>query len=101
MLYYTQLIFLKEGREEAFNAFEDKVLPLLAKYNGKLLCRIRTSEGNVIETSVGNPYEVHLVSFETQEDFEAYAKDPVRQKYLPLRNESIADVMLIKGEVVK
>lgn len=100
MIYYTQLIFLRKGKEEPFNYFEDQVLPLLKKYNGKLLYRGRPAQSHVIETTVGYPYEVHLVSFESREDFNAYAQDPVRQKYLPLRDESIEKVMLIEGNLI-
>lgn len=101
MIYYTQLIFLKPGKEEPFNYFEDQVLPLLKKYNGKLLYRVRPAQSHVIETNVGYPYEVHLVSFDSREDFKAYAQDPVRKKYLPLRDESIENVMLIEGDLIK
>lgn len=100
MIYYTQFIFIKKGKEEPFNFFENKVLPLLEKYNGKLLYRIRPAASDVIETNLGYPYEMHLVSFETRDDFKAYAQDEVRQRYLPLRNESIADVMLIEGDQI-
>ena len=30
-VYCTQLIFIREGKEETFHSFEDRVLPLLTK----------------------------------------------------------------------
>lgn len=97
MLFYTQLIFIKEGKEDMFHTFEDHVLPLLEKYNGRLLYRVRPGAGCVVTTGVGYPYEVHLVSFASKEDFKAYAGDKERQQYLPLKDGSVADVILIEG----
>lgn len=99
-VYYTQLIFVREGHEETFHTFEDHVLPLLAKYNGQLLYRARPSTDAVIASSVGHPYEVHLISFAAREDFEAYVRDPERQKRLHLKEESVERVLLIEGTAV-
>ncbi len=98
MLFYTQLIYIKPGREETFLRFEDHVLPLLEKYNGKLLLRWRQTDGCVVETGIGDPYEIHLVSFETIEDFRNYANDKTRLEYLPLKDESVAKIVLIEGK---
>ena len=97
MLFYTQLIFIKEGQEALFHSFEDHVLPLLARHNGKLLYRVRPGNDQVIETTMGHPYEVHLVSFDSKEDFMAYANDEERMKYVPMKNDSVLKVMLIEG----
>jgi uncharacterized protein (DUF1330 family) len=97
VIYYTQLIFIREGGEEAFQRFEAAVLPLLDRHNGRLLYRVRPNPADVIETAVGLPYEVHLVSFESRSDFESYANDPERQQYLSLKNESVENAMLIEG----
>jgi len=97
MLFYTQLIFVKEGKEAVFHAFEDYVLPLLGRYNGKLLYRLRPGNGDVVTTSIDYPYEVHLISFGSKADFEAYARDEERTKYLAMKNESVEKVVLIEG----
>jgi uncharacterized protein (DUF1330 family) len=100
MLFYTQLVFIKEDKELLFQSFEDNVLPLLSRHNGKLLYRVRPDKENVIETAIEYPYEVHLISFETKDDFVAYANDKERQQYLAMKNESVAKVMLIEGSLV-
>jgi len=100
MLYYTQLIFVKEGKEDQFNLFESYVLPLLTRYNGVLLYRVRPADDAVIETTIGKPYELHLVSFPTREDFEGYSKDNDRLKYMDLKNDSIEKAMLIEGKLL-
>ena len=99
-VYYTQLVFLRGGQEETFHNFEDRVLPLLAKYNGELIYRVRPSAVDVIETSVGHPYEVHLISFQSREDFDGYAQDPERQKHLGLKDAAVDRVILIEGAAI-
>ena len=41
MIFITQLIYLKEGQETIFHQFEDIAIPIIAKYNGRLLLRVR------------------------------------------------------------
>jgi len=97
MRYYTQLVFVRPGKEEAFHEFEDHVLPLLAMYGGQLLLRWRYTPGVVIDTTVGDPYEVHLVAFPTADDFRRYASDNTRTTYLHLKDTAVERVMLIEG----
>jgi uncharacterized protein (DUF1330 family) len=97
MIYYTQLIYIKLGREEVFHKFEDAVLPLLKKYGGELLYRLRPGKDSVI-ASVGDlPYEIHIVSFENKEGFEGYRNDPERMNSMELKNESVERILLIEG----
>jgi hypothetical protein len=100
MLYYTQIIFIKEGQQDLFNEFESHVLPLLERYNGTLLYRVRPTDGCVIESTIEKPYELHLVSFPTREDFESYAKDSDRLKYMHLKQASIERALLIEGKML-
>ena len=97
MIYYTQLIFIKPGCESIFYAFEDNVLPLIKNYNGNLIYRIRPKKTSFIEYSKDLPFEVHLVSFESKSDFEAYAIDSKRLEFINLKNESVERVILIEG----
>ena len=100
MLYYTQIIFIKEGKEDLFNEFEAHVLPLLSRHNGELLYRIRPTKTAFIEKSWEYPYEIHLVSFQTKEDFESYRDDKERLQYLPLKNQSVEKMLLIEGKLL-
>jgi uncharacterized protein (DUF1330 family) len=97
MLYYTQLIFIKEGQQEFFHQFEDLVLPLLPKHGGELLLRLRPDKNSYIGNNSISPYEVHLVSFPSKDSFEFYLNDPERAKYISLKNQSIEKVVLIEG----
>jgi len=97
MIYYTQLIFVKKGSEADFNAFEEKVLPLLEDHNGRLIYRIRPDENSVIESNSELPYEIHLVSFISKAEFEHYKNDPKRLAFMALKNNSIEKAILIEG----
>ena len=97
MIYITQLIHINQGQEATFDEFESFAIPIIAKYNGKLELRIRPPETAMIESSMEQPYETHLVSFPKENDFEQFMADPERQKYLHLKAQSIRSSVLIKG----
>jgi hypothetical protein len=97
MIYLTQLIYIKEGKEDIFDQFEAVAIPRIPIYNGELLFRLRPSKESYIDLAVEQPYEIHYVSFKSQADFEAYMKDEERKKFLHLKEESIKSVVLIKG----
>ena len=100
MIYFTQLIYLKEGKEETFLEFEDHVLPLLNRHGGKLVQRWRNTQGVVIHSEGAPPFELHLVSFESEAGFQAYVNDPERTKAAHLKDGSVEKSVLIKGQVI-
>ncbi|NIJ54199.1 DUF1330 domain-containing protein [Dyadobacter arcticus] len=100
MIYYTQLIFIKEGKESAFHFFEDQVLPLLQRHNGELVYRVRPTVSSVVATTLGFPYEIHLVIFTDRKSFEGYRDDPDRLKHMHLKDESVEKIILIEGNVL-
>lgn len=97
MLFITQLIYIKEGQESTFHQFEDIAIPTILKYNGQLLLRIRPDETSFIETHIEKPYEIHLVEFATENDFENFMQDEERKRFLHWKEQSIQSVILIKG----
>ena len=100
MIYLTQLIYIKAGYAEAFNEFEAAVIPIIARYNGQLLLRIRPVRNEIIQAGIQSPYEVHMVSFMSEEDYEKFKLDEDRKKYLHLKEKSIEKVVLILGKEV-
>ena len=100
MLYYTQLIFIREGQADTFHAFEDQVLPLLQHHNGTLVLRVRPVASSILITTLENPYEIHLVSFGSRADFEAYRDDPQRLQHIPLKDQSVDRIVLIEGRLL-
>lgn len=97
MIFITQLIYLQPGGEESYNEFEAMVLPLLPDYGGQIMLRLRPDKNSVIEQNMDTPYEIHLISFESQEGLDSYIQDDIRQKYLPLKEKSISSTVLYQG----
>ena len=97
MIFITQLIYIVEGQETVFHQFEDIAIPAILKYNGRLLIRIRPDNNSIIEDHIGRPYEIHLVEFDTEQDFENFKQDEERKKFLHLKEQSVKSVLMIKG----
>ena len=97
MIVITQLIFVKAGQEKVFNEFEKIVLPLMDKYGGKLLFRQRPNQYTVIETNIGLPYEIHIVSFNDEEGLQKFIVDEIRQKVLHLKDISVEHAVMYKA----
>lgn len=97
MIHLTQLIYIKEGKEETFHEFEKIAIPTILKYNGQLTLRIRPNDNSVIENNIEVPYEIHLVEFKTQKDFDNFKMDEERKKFIHLKEESIESTILIQG----
>lgn len=100
MLYITQLVYIKPRQEKIFDEFEAVAIPIISKYNGKLLLRIRPAVNSIIDAGIDLPYEIHLVEFLSEKDFENFMIDEERKKYLHLKEQSIEKVVLIKGRMI-
>ena len=85
MIFITQLIYILDGQETVFNQFEDIAIPAIAKYNGQLLFRVRPADDAYIESSIEKPYEIHLASFETENDLTNFMHDEERKRFLHLK----------------
>src|SRR5688572_5673728 len=97
MIYITQLIYIIPGQENIFDQFEDIAIPIISKYNGRLLFRVRPDEGSFIDRHMDKPYEIHLVEFDTEQDFENFKRDEERKKFLHLKEQSIKASILYQG----
>ena len=97
MIFITQLIYVKPGKEETFHEFEDMAIPMIAKHGGRLLLRLRPDESAIVEKNIGTPYEVHLVEFPSDKHLQDYMTDDVRKKFLHLKDESVESAIFFKG----
>jgi uncharacterized protein (DUF1330 family) len=97
MVYITQLIYIKEGQEAVFHQFEDVAIPIIAKYKGRLLLRVRPDGASFIEHSIEKPYEIHLVEFDSEADFDNFKSDEERKKFFHLKEQSIRSAIMIQG----
>lgn len=93
MVYITQLIYVNPGCESIFDEFESLAIPLISKYNGQLL--LRTRPGTVIESNIEVPYEIHLVSFKSADDFERFKQDDTRKSFIHLKEQAVRESLLI------
>lgn len=98
MIYITQLIFIKEGKEHTFLEFESHVIPLMEKYNGRMIYRLRPDKDSFVSEDKETPYEIHFISFVSEKDLTDYMKDDSRLKFIHLKNESIKSTFIVKGE---
>lgn len=97
MLFITQLIYIIEGQEAVFEQFEAIAIPAISNYNGRLLLRVRPDANSFIEHTIDKPYEIHLVEFDTEQDFKNFMHDEERKKFLHLKEQSIKASILIQG----
>ncbi len=97
MILITQLIYIIKGQEQVFDTFERIAIPIILKYNGRLLLRLRPTHSNYIQSHIGHPYEIHLIEFETQLDIDNFMQDAVRKQFLHLKEQSIQETILIQG----
>lgn len=95
MFYITQLIYIKPGKENVFDEFEQIAIPIIKNYNGRMLLRSRPA--HTIESSIDPPYEIHLVEFNSESDFQNFMQDEERKKFIHLKEESIEKVLLYVG----
>jgi hypothetical protein len=62
------------------------------------LLRVRPGADSFIESTIEQPYEIHLVEFDAQDDFNNFMRDEERKQFLHLKEQSIQSAWLIKGE---
>ena len=70
----------------SFQAYEEAVLPLLSEFGGLLERRLRNSDGTV---------EVHIVSFDSDQNFQRFRTDPRRAAFAHLMEASAANNELL------
>ena len=68
-LTFVLIARVPSGGVAGFQAYEDAVLPLLSEFGGLLERRLRNGDGTI---------EVHIVSFDSDQDFQRYRSDPRR-----------------------
>jgi uncharacterized protein (DUF1330 family) len=101
MIVITQLIYIHEGQQKILDQFEAIAIPAILRYNGRLLLRVRPHDNSFIERSIEEPYEIHLVQFDTEKDFEDFTNDEVRKEFLHLKEQAVKASILIVGTPMK
>ncbi len=97
MVFITNLIYINPGQEQVFDEFEKIAIPIMSKYKGKMLARIRPGKDAFIEQSIESPYEIHLGEFESEDDFNAFLQDDERKQFLHSKEKAIRSTVLVTG----
>jgi len=97
MIYLTQLIYVKPGKEDLFIEFEKQVIPLMKLHGGNMIQRVRPTPENFIDGEAVRPYEIHFMSFKHEQNLTDYSNDPRRLQYMKLKEDSIESTLLVKG----
>ena len=87
-------LFIHPGREVEFRQFEMEAARIMARHGGRIERVIRP-----LSAIPASPlsHEIHLVSFPSQEHFEAYRADAELAGLAALRQRAIARTELVIG----
>jgi uncharacterized protein (DUF1330 family) len=80
------------GEEHSLAEYEDRVLELLPAHEAELLSRVRSLEGQ--------PCEIQLLRFASEESLESYMEDPARRELADLRERAVARTEVLRVERV-
>lgn len=97
MIFITVWMFVREGKEATFLQYEEVALKIVQQYRGELIFRMRPDRETMINKIDRIPYEIHILSFPSREDFDEFKSDPERQKIAYLFKESVEEAVLIEG----
>lgn len=81
-------------KEHPLHLFQE-ALPTFVSF--PVLHQQAPSDNSFIEHHIDKPYEIHLVEFETEQDFQDFSNDETRKQFLHLKEQSVKSVLLIKG----
>jgi uncharacterized protein (DUF1330 family) len=100
MIYVTQLIHVRETNSNTFAEFDATLSALIQRHRGMFLFRLRPDPLDLIASTIGIPYEVQLLRFETEDAFERFMHDEERKNLVLSKEHAIRSVILIKGQLV-
>jgi hypothetical protein len=81
-LTFVLIVRVPSDGVAGFQAYEEAVLPLLGEFGGLLERRLRNPDGTI---------EVHIVSFDSDRNFQSFRSDPRRAAFAHLFEASAAN----------
>lgn len=94
-LYILVRLWIRQGHEAEFEAYERKVSRIMARYGGLIERVIRTSRG--ADATSNEPFKVHVLRFPSQALYDAYRDDAERRSLSRERAGIIADTDTLVG----
>jgi hypothetical protein len=82
------MLWATPGEEQSLVEYEDRVLALLPAHEGELLSRVRALDGE--------PFEVQLLRFASEQALASYTDDPLRAELSELRDRVIARTEVLR-----
>lgn len=86
-------LWARDGDVAALDAFERRVVPLLARHGGAITCAVRCAPGT-------GPHEVHVVTFPDRGAYDAYRSDPATAALAAERERVIERTVVTPGHLV-
>lgn len=86
------MLWAVPGEERSLAEYEDRVLELLPRHQGELLSRVRSLDGQ--------PCEIQLLRFASEESLDGYMEDPIRQGLTGMRERAVARTEVLRVEEV-
>ena len=94
-LYVVVRLWIHQGREAEFEAYERKVSRIMARYGGVIERAIRTSK--TPDDRPDEPFEVHLLRFPSRDLYDAYRDDAERRALSGERAGIITNTDILVG----
>jgi antibiotic biosynthesis monooxygenase (ABM) superfamily enzyme len=94
-LYILVRLWIHQGLEAEFEAYERKVSRIMARYGGVIERAIRTSKAS--DGGSDEPFEVHVLKFPSRELYDAYRDDAERRSLSSERAGIIANTDSLVG----
>lgn len=88
------LLWVKSGQEELFVEYENCALGIASAHGAVILSRVRRNELSNF------PYEVQVLQFPSQDEFQKFMEDPARPELGPMRDEAIAMTEVIRVDEI-
>lgn len=87
------LLWAASGEQQALVEYEDRVLRLLAAHRARVLTRVRAVEGQ--------PDEVQVLEFPSEDALAAFLDDPARTELASLRERAVARSEVLRVDLVE
>ncbi len=65
-----------------------------------MIYRLRPTRESFVGEYDELPFEIHFISFDSEQDLTAFLQDDSRLNFIHLKNESIKSTFLVKGKKV-
>ena len=87
------LLWAAPGEQQALVEYEDRVVRLLGAHRARVLSRVRAVEGQ--------PDEVQILEFPSEDALTAFLDDPARAELADLRDRAIARTEVLRVDLVE